>query len=134
MELVDLELVHQPLMQQADQVVVEMVSGGPSTDGNAGTANTGGGGGGGHCGENAYAGGSLVVLIQYPGAQRAGGGTVSCVSCKTQHLFSGSGTFTTKSGPYLDIDYLVVAGGGAGGQMEEVLHVTLVVEVEQEDF
>ena len=75
-------------------------TGGPGGGGNGsapgsgcrqdGTANTGGGGGGGANPEQGAggAGGSGVVIIQYPGPQRAGGGTISCVSCKTQHLFS----------------------------------------------
>ena len=66
--------------------------------GNAG-ANTGGGGGGGsHYNSNNKGGdgGSGIVIIRYPGAQRATGGTVTSSGGYTIHTFTtvGSTTFT----------------------------------------
>lgn len=58
-------------------------------------ANTGGGGGGGVWqGGTGGAGGSGIVIISYPGAQRATGGTISNVAGITHHVFTSSGTFT----------------------------------------
>ena len=68
-----------------------------------------------HCGSPGANGGSGVVIIQYPGPQRAAGGTVSCVSCKTQHVFNGSGAFSTRGTTGLTTEFLLVAGGGGGG-------------------
>jgi hypothetical protein len=68
--------------------------------GQSGTANTGGGGGGGsiYIQSNAQyfgsSGGSGVVVIRYPGAARASGGTITDVSGFTYHTFTSSGTFT----------------------------------------
>lgn len=60
------------------------------------TANTGGGGGG--LGSNTAfssgSGGSGVVIIRYPGAQRGTGGTVTSAGGYTYHTFTSSGTFT----------------------------------------
>jgi hypothetical protein len=73
---------------------------GVDTAGSAGTANTGGGGGGASGGGpgggslSAYAGGSGVVIVRYPGAQRATGGTISSAGGYTIHTFTSSGTFT----------------------------------------
>lgn len=64
--------------------------------GNAG-ANTGGGGGGGsHYNANNKGGdgGSGIVIVRYPGSQRATGGTVTSVGGYTIHTFTTSGTFT----------------------------------------
>ena len=64
--------------------------------GNAG-ANTGGGGGGGaHYNSNNKGGdgGSGIVIVRYPGPQRAIGGTVTTVGGHTIHTFTGSSTFT----------------------------------------
>ncbi len=67
----------------------------------AGTANRGGGGGGGSSGSNPTAGaqgGSGIVILRYPGAQRGTGGTVTQVTIDgvlwTIHTFTSSGTFT----------------------------------------
>jgi hypothetical protein len=43
---------------------------------------------------NSGAGGSGVVIIRYPGAQRGTGGTVTSVGGNTIHTFTTSGTFT----------------------------------------
>jgi hypothetical protein len=66
-----------------------------------GSTNTGGGGGGGgHNGSGAGAvqsgsnGGSGIVIVRYPGPQRATGGTVTSVGGNTIHTFTTSGTFT----------------------------------------
>ena len=89
-----------------------------------GTANTGGGGGGGGgnpnpclCSRKGGSGGSGVVLIQYPGAQQAVGGTVTSIpGCKTQHAFNSTSTFhTAYPGNPTTIDYVVVGGGASGG-------------------
>lgn len=64
--------------------------------GTAGTANTGGGGGGGgYPNSDGQAGGSGVVIIRYPGAQHATGGTVTSSGGYTYHTFTSSGTFTS---------------------------------------
>jgi hypothetical protein len=65
----------------------------------AGTTNTGGGGGGGgyyQFGPGGGAGGSGIVIVRYPGPQRATGGTVTSVGGYTIHTFTtvGSTTFT----------------------------------------
>jgi hypothetical protein len=68
--------------------------------GNAG-ANTGGGGGGGsHYNSNNKGGngGSGIVIVRYPGSQRATGGTVTSVAGDTIHTFTTSGTFTPNGG------------------------------------
>jgi len=75
--------------------------GGNGGDGNsyiptAGATNTGGGGGGGgfyQYGPGGGAGGSGIVIVRYPGAQRATGGTVTSVGGYTVHTFTTSGTF-----------------------------------------
>ena len=64
-----------------------------------GTPNTGGGGGGGAGGAGIVAGkngGSGIVIVRYPGAQRATGGTVTSSGGYTIHTFTtvGSSTFT----------------------------------------
>ena len=65
--------------------------------GSAATANTGGGGGGaGGQASTAFAGGaggSGIVIIKYPGAQQATGGTVTTAGGFTTHAFTASGTF-----------------------------------------
>ena len=71
-------------------------SGGNAPGGNAG-ANTGGGGGGGsHYNANNKGGdgGSGIIIVRYPGSQRATGGTVTSVGGYTIHTFTTSGTFT----------------------------------------
>jgi hypothetical protein len=59
----------------------------------SGTANTGGGGGG--AGNSTVgSGGSGIVIISYPGAQRGTGGTVTSAGGNTIHTFTTSGTYT----------------------------------------
>ncbi|MDZ4372182.1 MAG: Ig-like domain-containing protein [Phenylobacterium sp.] len=78
-------------------------AGGPST----GVANRGGGGnGGGYTDESGptagSAGGSGIVILRYPGAQKATGGTVTQVDGHTIHTFNSSATLTataTNSAP-----------------------------------
>jgi hypothetical protein len=55
----------------------------------------GGGGGGGWCG-SAPGGKQGVVVIRYPGAVRATGGTITynAADGKTYHVFTSSGTLT----------------------------------------
>ena len=63
----------------------------------AGTTNTGGGGGGGgfyQYGPGGGAGGSGIIIVRYPGPQKAIGGTVTSVNGDTIHTFTTSGTFT----------------------------------------
>jgi hypothetical protein len=72
-----------------------------NTPGGDAGANTGGGGGGGsHYNANNRGGngGSGIVIVRYPGPQKATGGTVSTVAGYTIHTFTSSGTFT----PYLN--------------------------------
>jgi len=67
------------------------------TVGVGGSANTGGGGGGGTgggCGGGGN-GGSGIVIIRYPGTQKASGGTITSSNGYTIHTFTSSGTFTT---------------------------------------
>jgi len=64
-----------------------------------GTPNTGGGGGGGKAGSASLpegkAGGSGIVIVRYPGPQKAtGGNTIENVNGYTIHTFTTSGTFT----------------------------------------
>ena len=70
---------------------------GASTDATVGVANTGGGGGGGsgnNTSPHAPDGGSGIVIIKYPGPQKATGGTITTVGGSTIHTFTTSGTFT----------------------------------------
>jgi hypothetical protein len=67
------------------------------TAGVAGTANTGGGGGAGAGGGYpGGAGGSGIVIVRYPGSQKATGGTVTFAGGYTLHTFTsvGSSSFT----------------------------------------
>ena len=58
-------------------------------------ANTGGGGAGGIWqGGNGSSGGSGIVIISYPGAQRGSGGTITSAYGYTHHVFTSSGTYT----------------------------------------
>ena len=64
-----------------------------------GTPNTGGGGGGGRTsGQNPFVGtavgGSGIIIVRYPGPQKAIGGTVTSVGGDTIHTFTTSGNFT----------------------------------------
>ena len=77
----------------------------PSSTGESGTpgiSGTGGGGGAGggpgassNIGGNGGAGGKGVVIVRYPGPQKASGGdTISTIGGYTIHTFNNSGTFT----------------------------------------
>jgi hypothetical protein len=78
--------------------------GSPCGNGTAGFSNTGGGGGGaGNCQASPYsnafggAGGSGIVIVRYPGPQKASGGNSIFVNRNdgyTVHIFTSSGTFT----------------------------------------
>jgi|APGre2960657404_1045060.scaffolds.fasta_scaffold11966_3 hypothetical protein len=67
----------------------------------AGTDNRGGGGGGGGNFANGSAygnnGGKGVVILSYPGSQKATGGNVSTSGGKTIHTFNDTGTFTSNA-------------------------------------
>jgi hypothetical protein len=78
-------------------------SGAPiNTNGGAAGANTGGGGGGGAWQvTSGGAGGSGIVVIRYPGPQRATGGTVTRVGNDTVHTFTTVGTSTFTPLPVL---------------------------------
>jgi hypothetical protein len=68
--------------------------------GTPGQANTGGGGGGGGAGgQPGSSGGSGVVIVRYPGPQKATGGTITQVGGFTIHTFNSSATFTPLSFP-----------------------------------
>jgi hypothetical protein len=92
--------------------------------GDDGAANTGDGGGGGGQGTGAHggAGGSGVVIVRYAlptgtfgaGSNAATGGTVTDIAGWRVHTFTADGVFTLTAGND-DIEYLIVAGGGAGG-------------------
>ena len=76
-------------------------------NGRPGVPNTGGGGGGaGNAGGSPYsngfggAGGSGIVIVRYPGPQKAtGGNTITQVGGYTIHTFTSSGTFTPLAVP-----------------------------------
>ena len=72
--------------------------GGTAIIATAGSPNTGGGGGGTDPGTGG-AGGSGIVIVRYPGSQRASGGTVTFVAGHTIHTFTTSGTFTPNGAP-----------------------------------
>ena len=58
-------------------------------------ANTGhGGNGGNHNNNSSGAGGSGIVIVRYPGPQKAIGGTITSVGGDTIHTFTTSGNFT----------------------------------------
>jgi hypothetical protein len=58
-------------------------------------ANTGhGGNGGNHNNNSSGAGGSGIVIVRYPGPQKAIGGTITSNNGDTIHTFTTSGTFT----------------------------------------
>jgi hypothetical protein len=76
--------------------------GGEVSSGVAGTPNTGGGGGGTNASATRIggAGGTGVVIVRYPGPQKAtGGNTITQVGGYTIHTFTSSGTFTPLSAP-----------------------------------
>jgi hypothetical protein len=62
-----------------------------------GAANRGGGGGSGGTPTLGAAGGKGVVIISYPGPQKAGGGVVSPSGGKTIHTFIDTGTFSSNA-------------------------------------
>ena len=77
---------------------------GPHNSGTAptpGTPNTGGGGGGvADLNQTSGEGGSGVVIVRYPGPQKAtGGNTITNVGGYTIHTFTSSGTFTPLAVP-----------------------------------
>jgi len=75
--------------------------GGGGSPGVSPQSNSGGGGGGGKTtGTRSNAGASGVVIIRYPGPQKAtGGNTISFVNGYTIHTFTSTGTFTTLGMP-----------------------------------
>jgi len=97
-------------------------SGTTGSTGTAGTVNTGGGGGGGSAGSNGGvggAGGSGVVYIRYfnrTATATVSGGTVTTDGDYKVHKFTANGTLTVSAGG--GVEYLVVAGGGAGGGVD----------------
>ena len=64
--------------------------GGGGNHGQAGQVYTGGGGG------SFAAGGAGIVVVSYPGPQRADGGTVSCVGGNVIHTFTSSGNLCVR--------------------------------------
>ena len=77
----------------------------PNQSANA-TANTGGGSGGADRSPGTSGnGGSGVVIVKYPGTQRATGGTITFVNGYTIHTFTSSGTFDVSyaSGTWMDM-------------------------------
>ncbi len=66
--------------------------------GQPGQANTGGGGGGSRDAAGSL-GGSGVVIVRYPGPQKATGGTITQVGGYTIHTFNSSNTFTPLTAP-----------------------------------
>jgi hypothetical protein len=82
--------------------------------------NSGGGGGGGsHQTTFGGAGGSGIVVIKYPGPQKAVGGVVTTVGTSTIHTFYNSGVFTMLNSPLYPMALGGIgrngfAGGGQG--------------------
>ena len=71
------------------------------TVGSPGVTNSGGGGGGAgaddasvYIQKSGGAGGSGIIIVRYPGPQKAIGGTITSVGGDTIHTFTTSGTFT----------------------------------------
>ena len=62
-------------------------------------ANTGSGGGAATAGYSSTSGAAGVVIVRYPGPQKATGGTITSVEGYTIHTFTSSGTFTPLSAP-----------------------------------
>jgi len=99
----------------------------PSANARSGNVNTGGGGGGsaaiypGLTAEGG-SGGSGIVIVRYPGPQRALGGNVTSVGGNTIHTFTSSSNICFLNGfispiaysPPICFNYLVVAGGAGG--------------------
>lgn len=80
--------------------------GGSGIGGNSGTSpvqNTGAGGGGGKStdgNKRATSGANGIVIVRYPGPQKAtGGNSISFINGHTVHTFTSSGTFTTLGSP-----------------------------------
>ena len=63
------------------------------TQGVSGQSNTGGGGGGSRD-QAGPTGGSGIIIVRYPGPQKAIGGTITSVGGDTIHTFTTSGNFT----------------------------------------
>ena len=114
--------------------------------GNAG-ANTGGGGGGGsHYNANNKGGdgGSGIVIVRYPGSQRATGGTVTSVGGYTIHTFTTSGTFTPTWGDMstngntgtftTGVTYNSANGGSLSFDGGDASHIQIVNTAGQLDF
>lgn len=80
--------------------------------GGNGAPNSGGGGGGGSHQSATYGGmgGSGIVAISYPGAQKALGGVITTVGTSTVHTFYANGVFTMLAAPLYP-----QALGGTGG-------------------
>lgn len=97
--------------------------------GQNGESNTGGGGGGG-CGATggaSGAGGSGIVIVRYPGPQKAtGGNTITQVGGYTVHVFTGSGVFTPTATP--------VNGGGINGLQNLVNNDFIASSLNQPTF
>ena len=76
------------------------IGGGGSAE-QSGEANTGGGGGSGGLPTNiGGTGGSGIVIVRYPGPQKAtGGNTITSTGGYTIHTFTSSGTFTPLAAP-----------------------------------
>lgn len=84
----------------------------------AGVANTGGGGGGvADLNQNGAAGGSGIVIVRYPGSQRASGGTVTFINGYTIHTFTTSGTFTPNGAPGTGTIWTDISQNGNSGAL-----------------
>jgi hypothetical protein len=87
-----------------------------NTPGGNGGANTGGGGGGGshyNFTNKGGDGGSGIVIVKYPGLQKATGGTITSVAGHTIHTFTAPGTFTPFGGTLVNGVGFNSANGGA---------------------
>ena len=88
-------------------------NGGPgaiSQPGSSGTANTGGGGAGGY-GISGGNGGSGIVIVRYPGYQKATGGTIAYDGVYTTHTFTSVGSTTFQLATSASPQYTTLKGG-----------------------
>lgn len=93
--------------------------GNASTASSAGTVNTGGGGGGAYSTNNGSAGGSGIVVINYPAPQQFTGGTITNVNgSNIVHTFTSSGSLNALGysiDTYFPQTTLLLHGNGTNG-------------------
>ena len=116
-----------PITYAAGGGVLTPSSGAPNPTANffvpaSGLGNGGGGGTDGPSGEAGGNGGPGCVVIRYKIGEisanaKASGGAVSFYGGKTIHAFTSSGTMTFPTSFNETVEYVVIGGGGSGGQV-----------------